>query len=201
MSSDNPVTRPKPLPDELRGWNWGAFLLNWVWGLAHNTWIALLMFVPGVNLVMPFVLGAKGNQWAWENNTWESVEDFKRHQRIWARVGVGAAIGIPAFFGLVFWGVISIINSSDAYQTAQDELRFHPALEKSLGHPVEPAGWLTLGNINIQNSTGWADLEFAVKGPRGSGDAALYLELSDDVWRIKEARVVTEYGEDIELVE
>ena len=201
MQNDNPVTRRTSLPEELRGWNWGAFFLNWVWGIAHNTWIALLMFVPGVNIVMPFVLGAKGNEWAWQNNKWQSVEHFKRHQRIWARVGVGAAIGIPAFIGLIFFGVISIINSSDAYRVAQEELRFHPGLEKPLGHPVEPAGWLTMGNINIQNSTGWANLEFDVKGPRADGTAAVYLELANDIWSIKELRVVTEYGEDIVLMD
>ena len=25
------------LPSELRGWNWGAFFLNWVWGLGNQT--------------------------------------------------------------------------------------------------------------------------------------------------------------------
>ena len=199
MQNDNPVTRRSSLPDELSGWNWGAFFLNWVWGIAHNTWIAFLMFVTGVNIVMPFVLGAKGNEWAWQNNDWDSIEQFKRHQRIWARVGLGAAIGIPAFIGLIFWAVISILNNSDAYQLAQDELRFHPALERPLGHPVEPGGWLTLGNINIQNSSGWADLEFGVVGPRGEGDATVYLEMHNGQWKIIEMRVVTAHGEDIQM--
>ena len=55
------------IPDEVRGWNWGAFLLNWIWGLGNSTFIALLMFVPVINLVMPFVLGVKGSSWAWQN--------------------------------------------------------------------------------------------------------------------------------------
>ena len=33
------------LPDQLRGWNWGAFLLNVLWGIGNSTFIALLMFV------------------------------------------------------------------------------------------------------------------------------------------------------------
>src|SRR5215813_2581633 len=50
------------VPPEIRGWNWGAFLLNWIWGICNDTYIALLMFVPLVNVVMIFVLGAKGSE-------------------------------------------------------------------------------------------------------------------------------------------
>ena len=30
------------------------------------------------------MLGAKGSRWAWRNGRWESVEHFKRVQRLWA---------------------------------------------------------------------------------------------------------------------
>ncbi|MBL4615285.1 MAG: hypothetical protein JKY27_10500, partial [Magnetovibrio sp.] len=126
MDRDGRVVRRKTLPPELHGWNWGAFFLNWVWGLAHNTWIALLMFVPVVNIVMPFVLGAKGNQWAWTNNEWRDVEHFKQSQRIWARVGIAAFFGIPLFFAVIFFGVMLAFNSSDAYRMTVDHLRHHP---------------------------------------------------------------------------
>lgn len=76
------------MPEELKGWNWGAFLLNWIWGIGNRTYIALLMFVPFVNLVMIFVLGVKGNKWAWHNRQWESVEQFKAVQKAWAVWGV-----------------------------------------------------------------------------------------------------------------
>jgi len=55
--------------------------LNWIWGIGNNTLIALLMFVPLVNVVMPFVLGAKGSSWAWRNRRWEGVEHFKDAQK------------------------------------------------------------------------------------------------------------------------
>jgi len=53
------------IPPEIKGWNWGAFFLNALWGIGNSTYIALLMFVPFVNFIMPFVLAIKGNQWAW----------------------------------------------------------------------------------------------------------------------------------------
>lgn len=71
------------VPSEIRGWNWGAFGLNWIWGLGNGTYIALLALIPIVNLVMIFVLGAKGNEWAWKNKHWASVEHFKNTQRRW----------------------------------------------------------------------------------------------------------------------
>ena len=44
------------VPPEVKGWNWGAFLLNWIWGIGNSTYIALLMFVPLVNIFMFFIL-------------------------------------------------------------------------------------------------------------------------------------------------
>ena len=79
-----------PLPDELRGWNWGAFLLTWIWGLGNGVHISLLTFVPFVSYGMPFVLGAKGNKWAWEKKRYtglrldEDITNFKKSQRKWA---------------------------------------------------------------------------------------------------------------------
>lgn len=76
------------LPPEISGWNWGAFMMNWVWGLGNNTYIALLMFVPLANIIMMFMLGAKGNAWAWRNKKWDSVAHFQRVQRKWAIAGL-----------------------------------------------------------------------------------------------------------------
>jgi hypothetical protein len=75
-------------PAEVKRWNWGAFLLTWIWGIGNQVWIALLALIPIVGLVMMFVLGAKGNEWAWEKGRWDSVEAFHRTQRKWAIAGL-----------------------------------------------------------------------------------------------------------------
>jgi len=201
MQNQSPVHRHDPLPPELRGWNWGAFFLNWVWGLAHNTWIALLMFAPGVNIVMLFVLGAKGNEWAWANNDWRDVEHFKRTQRIWATVGVGAFFGVPLFFGLIFGLVMWSINTSEPYRLTVNDLRDHPKLEQPLGLPVGPKGWWTTGNIELNNDDGWAELSFEVEGEKATGTVFAYLKKADGVWTIQQLNVFTEAGEQIVLVE
>ncbi len=87
------------LPPELKRWNWGAFGFTWLWGIFNGTFIALLAFIPFVNIIMIFVLGAKGNQWAWQNKQWRSVEHFQKVQKAWARVFV--VFLIIAILGIV----------------------------------------------------------------------------------------------------
>lgn len=76
------------VPPEVKGWSWGAFFLNWIWGIANSVWLALLMFVPVANWVMPFILGVKGKEWAWQAKRWESIEHFKKTQHKWDVAGI-----------------------------------------------------------------------------------------------------------------
>lgn len=73
-------------------WNWGAFLLNWIWGLGNKTYVALLCLIPVVGVVLAFVLGVKGSEWAWKNKRWESIEHFQRVQKRWAAWGIWIAV-------------------------------------------------------------------------------------------------------------
>ncbi len=104
------VSMPAPagsstLPAELKGWNWGAFFLSWIWGIGHRVWITLIVlvlgFIPVVGgiaaLVMAVILGLKGNEWAWQNRHFESVEQFKKVQKAWAIWGL-----VIFILGLVF---------------------------------------------------------------------------------------------------
>ena len=34
------------VPEEIKGWNWGAFFLSAIWSIAHSVWIGLLALVP-----------------------------------------------------------------------------------------------------------------------------------------------------------
>ncbi|BAU04924.1 protein kinase domain-containing protein [Fischerella sp. NIES-3754] len=77
-----------PVPPEIQGWNWGAFLMSPLWSITNQVWIGLLSWVPYVGIPMPFVLGAKGNTWAWRSRQWRSIEDFKAHQRAWTKAAI-----------------------------------------------------------------------------------------------------------------
>ncbi len=130
------------LPPELKGWNWGAFLLNWIWGIGNSTFIALLMFVPLVNIVMVFVLGAKGNEWAWKNRTWRDVEHFKNVQRKWAYSGlILIFVVLPLFFAL-----ISNMLKGEAYDLSLSAINSNVEVGEFIGPPVSP-GFFVMGSI------------------------------------------------------
>ncbi len=86
------------VPDEVKGWNWGGFLLGVIWGVGNRTYISFLILVPLLGFLMLFVLGFKGSEWAWRNKRWESVEHFKRVQKKWAWWGFGVQV---AFFVII----------------------------------------------------------------------------------------------------
>ena len=98
--------------------NWGAFLLTWIWGLGNKTYITLLIlltmvlaFIPFVNLVsgiaqlaLAIWFGIKGNEWAWKNKKFASVEVFHEYQKKWAIAGT-----ILAILGILFAIIITFI--------------------------------------------------------------------------------------------
>jgi hypothetical protein len=88
------------VPAEVKRWNWGAFLLTWIWGIGNQVWIALIALIPIVGLIMMFVLGAKGNEWAWEKRRWDSVESFHSTQRKWAIAGL-IVYGVFILIGII----------------------------------------------------------------------------------------------------
>lgn len=87
-------------PEGVKGWSWGAFLLNWIWAIGNKTWIGLLAIVPYVGLIMAIILGFKGREWAWQNKEWQSVEHFQSVQKRWAVWGVVILV-VPATIGIL----------------------------------------------------------------------------------------------------
>lgn len=100
------------IPDGIKGWSWGAFLLNWAWAIGNKTWIGLLAFVPFVGLIIPFILGAKGREWAWRNKQWDSVEHFNAVQRKWS------------IWGMIVVGTLSIVFIAVAFIKPAHESHF-----------------------------------------------------------------------------
>jgi hypothetical protein len=76
------------VPEEVKGWSWGAFVLTWIWGVFNGVLISLLALIPGFVLIWAIVLGIKGREWAWRNKKWDSVEHFKNTQRPWDIAGI-----------------------------------------------------------------------------------------------------------------
>jgi hypothetical protein len=178
------------IPPELDRWNWGAFLLNWIWGIGNNTFIALLMFVPGVNLVMPFVLGAKGSAWAWRNKRWDSADQFRYVQRLWAIWGIVAWVVLLAVIAATWIGVTAFIKHSEPYQMAIARLQTNAEAISALGTPIT-AGTPT-GRIETSGPTGMADLAFSVEGPKGKGTVYLHATKDLGTWKLDRIQLQVE---------
>lgn len=132
------------IPKEVKRWNWGAFWLTWIWGLANGVYISLLGLIPFINIIMSFYLGAKGNELAWRNRHWHRETDFLKTQKKWAIAGW--------IVGILFWS--GVINAEvDKYR----EIKLSEGLAKeaiAILVKDEKAGELTGNNPTIKYNLG-----------------------------------------------
>jgi serine/threonine protein kinase len=96
------------VPEEILGWNWGAFLIPWMWFWTNQVWAGMFTFIPHIGWVAAIALGAKGNELAWKSRRWRSIEHFKQHQRGWTIAGV--LIGAPLSL-LLWWSAIALLTN------------------------------------------------------------------------------------------
>jgi hypothetical protein len=178
------------IPAEVDRWNWGAFLAHWIWGIGNNTYIAFLMFVPFVNLVMPFVLGAKGSIWAWRNKRWDSVEQFKRVQRLWAIWSALAYLVVIGLLAAMIFSIFTAMKSSEAYRIGVARLQANAEAMSVLGAPVSTG--FPNGSIEVSGPKGKADISFSVQGSKAKG--TVYLDAIRDlgVWKINRLELEVE---------
>lgn len=110
------MTDTKVIPPEIDKFNWGAFLLGWIWGVSNKIWLTLIvipiLFIPYIGsaavLFLHIWFGIKGNEWVWNSKDWKSVEEFNRDQKktikfILILLGVfGIIIAIPFIITMIF---------------------------------------------------------------------------------------------------
>lgn len=104
------------VPDEVaHHFNWGAFFLNWIWGIVNRTYIAPIVFISVIFvlilavlfikilgpisvllgpvsfiflIIFSFWLGKNGNKFAWQNKKWKNIDEFHKIQKMWAIAGL-----------------------------------------------------------------------------------------------------------------
>lgn len=166
------------VPPEILKWNWGAFFLNWIWSIGNGTFIGLLTFVPVLGLFMPFVLGAKGSRWAWQNHRWESVAAFQRVQRRWAQLG---AAFVALFIGMAAAGLYFAAEGYkqlDIYTLAADSLENDAELRDIVGgnYSVAATGFNWSGTS--------ASFDFDIVGPVRTTAVRVYVEKVRGKWSV-----------------
>lgn len=140
---------------ELKHFNWGAFFLNWIWGIGNKSYLPFLVFIPFgiipilgpiINLCLVIWIGMKGNEWAWKNKHWNSLEHFRRVQRSWTKW----ALIIQGIFMVV--GIVSVVLF----------LNLHPALlsieDISKCTSMETYITKAVNNVPLDSSTYYKDI-------------------------------------------
>lgn len=102
MTQANPEYPPLPSGNDpaalltMPRWNWGAFLMTWMWAWGHRMWLTLVLslFTP---IVGNIVLGLSGSQLAWRFRSFAGIEEFRKVQRAWAK------------WGIVYWALVVIL--------------------------------------------------------------------------------------------
>ena len=97
------------LPSNIKKWNWGAFWLSWLWGIGNKSVEALWALIPYFGFVWMFVCGAKGNEWAWKNKQWSSIEEYNNIQKKWAVVG-NCIAAFVLILALIFFVVVQKVS-------------------------------------------------------------------------------------------
>ena len=94
------------------GWCWGGFTFSLIWAIAHRMWvIVILRLVPVLGVVVPFYLGFRGHQLAWQYRSFESFIEYKNTMRVWDRVGFWWFLLNIVAAGAYMLGVISAVET------------------------------------------------------------------------------------------
>lgn len=109
------------IPAEIKNkFNWGAFLLGWIWGLFNKTYITLLQipiaFIPFIGPLLSMGLavwfGKKGNEWALKNKHFNSLDEFIKFQNIFIKafiyISLPALIILCLYFKYIVFGITAI---------------------------------------------------------------------------------------------
>lgn len=107
------------VPEEVKRFSWGAFFLNWIWGIGNKSYLTMTIFasiltsfIPLIGAFVPLGLciwfGFNGNEWAWRNKKWDSVEQFHEVQKKWAIWGIALA-AVSIVMSILFTAIFGAI--------------------------------------------------------------------------------------------
>ena len=110
------------VPKEIQHWNWGAFLLTWIWGLFHHVWWSLLVFIPYAGFIVAIILGVRGSESAWRAQRYNSINEFKTRERKWTIAGIILVV-IISILSILAITMMIVINPAEMLKKARDSQR------------------------------------------------------------------------------
>jgi len=173
----------KDIPSHLNKWNWGAFVLNWLWGIGNNTYSAFKVFIPFYGFYYIFKLGFNGSEYAWQNGKWENEAHFVKVQRNWS---IASACYV-LLFSLIIIPVIyfagSVFKDSDAYKMTLVQLENSPQFMNKVGMPNETS--FVSGQMTTVGHEGSSNMSFTITGAKGQVDVFVDAERRMGVWKLE----------------
>jgi Cytochrome oxidase complex assembly protein 1 len=107
-------------------------------------------------------------------------------------IGLLIVIGL---FTLMFYGISSMMKSSDAYKVAVERAQNDSNVIQAIGEPIEE-GFFAAGNINTAGSSGTADMAIPLSGPKGDATVYLVAEKTAGQWQYSDLIVEIESSKD-----
>ena len=102
--------------------------------------------------------------------------------------------------GSLFVGITSLITDSTPYKEAMARASVNEIVLDRLGEPIESHG-ITSGDINFSGSSGHADIQIPIKGPKGKGLIIVASYKENDVWTYEVLKVnLPETNEEVNLL-
>jgi hypothetical protein len=110
---------------------------------------------------------------------------FERNWKWFVPTLVMVAVGVLALFiGGICMVVLGMIKASHPYQEALRKVQTDSQAIELLGEPIQPKWWV-MGNIQLNNSSGHADLTIPVSGPKQNGTIFLEANRRAGEWKFK----------------
>jgi hypothetical protein len=147
--------------------------------------------VPLFGLAVPFILGARGNVWAYRNGGHHDLQAFLKGQRRWALAVPFVYGGILALCAIGGFTATQALKQSEPFQLARSQVVSDPRVLERFGTPIETG--MVGGSFETAGaSTGHAAIDFAITGARASG--RVYVKAAKELgrWSLQAVQVAVE---------
>ncbi len=114
---------------------------------------------------------------------------FARNWKWLLPVGVLLCLLLFAsFVGGILFIVESSFQHTEFYVQALARARTDPQVVEKIGQPIQ-AGWLASGSVKTSGSSGDADIEIPISGPKGKGTLYVVAKKSAGRWEFETLQV------------